>query len=138
MTAQMEELVGPPTLPGVTRFDVLCRPGVVETVLGLVDRWASDRALSEGSVTRLESLMRVTLAHGLRFGPRRLTLLIRWQDLERVRVDVRWSGCSDAAAADQGGHDLQATIATLDALAADWGVARDDGGWLQWIVADTE
>jgi anti-anti-sigma factor len=126
-----------PTTPGVTRFDLLCHPEVVESVLALTRRWAEDRALSYAARERLATLTRAAMAHGLQFDPRRVTLLVRWLDLDRVRLELKWFGCSGAARPGTASSDVTATIATLDALSDEWGVGRRGDGWLHWIVADT-
>lgn len=122
--------------PGVTRFDVLCRPRLVETVLDLTGRWAEDRALPANGRQRLAHLMHAAVEHGMRFEPRALSISMRWIDPERVRVDVHWFECTDAARTDGDGHDLASTIDTLDALAVDWGVGRTGDVSVQWLLAD--
>jgi hypothetical protein len=123
--------------PGVTRFDVLNQPQVVQTVLGLMRRWAEDRALSDVARVRLAALVRATMGHGLRFGPRALTVLIGWVDPDRVRLEVRWIGCSTIASGNLSGHDVGATISTLDTLADGWGFGSGRSGWVHWMVVDT-
>ena len=71
-----------------------------------------------------------------RVDPQEVTLLLRWSDAERVRLDVRWRGCSSTARTDAGGQEVRTTIATLDALAAEWGVELVPSGWVLWMVAD--
>lgn len=127
---------GTPT-PGVTRFDVLCQPQIVETVLDLMGRWAEDRALPANGRRRLAYLMGAAVEHGMRFGPRALTIAVRWTGVDQVRVDLRWLGSADAARPDGRRHDLSSTISTLDALAVEWGVGRIGDVSVQWIVADT-
>jgi hypothetical protein len=123
--------------PGVTRFDVVCRSHFVDTVLALTRRWAEDRALQDGAVTRLVRLMRAAVVHGRRFDPRGVTLLIRWQDPDRVRLDLRWRGCTRTARPSKAGDDVGATISTLDGSADEWGVVRRGHGWAHWMVFDT-
>lgn len=122
--------------PGVTRFDVPCHSHVVGTVVTQVRRWASDRALPHVACMRLSLLTCAAMRHGLRFDPQEVTLLLRWSDAERVRLDVRWRGCSSTARTDAGGQEVRTTIATLDALAAEWGVELVPSGWVLWMVAD--
>lgn len=138
-TAAGDELTGADSAlpPGVTRFDVPCRGhGTSDTLQSLIRGWADDRALSAGASGRLVALARAALAHGLRFEPREVALLVRWCDLERVRLDLRWIDCRDTARPDPEGDDVDATISTLDTLAADWGVTCVEGTWVHWIVAD--
>lgn len=124
-------------LPGVTRFDVICRVDAEAetTIVRLVETWAEDRALQVEARVRLATLVRAALDHGLAFNPRAVTVLVRWLDLERVRVDLRWWGCAEAARPHDGRHGLDATVSTLDALADDWGVRRTGPGWVHWLVA---
>ena len=122
--------------PGVTRFDLPCHSRVVGTVLAQTRRWASDRALPDLACTRLSLLTCAAMRHGLRFDPQAVTLLLRWSDPDRVRLDVRWRGCSSTARTDAGGREVRTTIATLDALAAEWGVEPVPSGWVLWMVAD--
>lgn len=137
MSARPSVPLAPPALPGVTRFDVLCQPGVVETVLDLVGRWTEDRALPTNGRRRIAYLMGAAVEHGLWFRPRALTILVRWTDVERVRFDIRWFGASETAHPDGSRPDLSVTISTLDALAAEWGVGHRGTVSIQWIVADT-
>ncbi len=129
--------------PGVTRFDVVCRPQVEDVeevegvVLELVDRWSEDRALRTDARARLVGVVRSAMGHGLQFEPRGLTVLIRWLDLDRVQVDLRWWRCSPTSSPGSSGQDLETTLATLDTLAAGWGVHRAGSRWVLWLVVDT-
>lgn len=125
------------TPPGVTRFDLVCRPGAMETVLTLTRRWAEDRALRDRASARLAVLVRAAMAHGLRFEPRAMTLLVRWLDRDRVRVDLRWFDCSGAARPSPGADEVGATMWLLDTVADTWGIGRKGSGWVHWIVVDT-
>ena len=136
MTAPPGLPLAPPAHPGVTRFDVLCGPRAVETVLRLLGTWADDRALAQHARTRLTHVMDAALDHGLRFEPRAVTISVRWVDVERVRVDLRWFGGAEAARRQRAGRDLSTTIATLEALTVEWGVGRRAGVAVQWVVAD--
>lgn len=122
---------------GVTRFDVVCHPHVVETVTTLTRRWADDRALSDVARERLSAVVRAALGHGLRFDPRAVVVLIQWLDPDRVRVDVRWLGCSDTARATPAMNDVQATISTLDTMADQWGFGGGQRGWVHWMIVAT-
>ncbi|MBZ5740648.1 hypothetical protein [Nocardioides mangrovi] len=124
-------------VPGVTRFDLVCHPDVVDTALELVGRWAEDRVLPEAGQERLLSLTRAAISHGLRFAPRGVIILVRWLDLERVRLDARWVGGSSSAQPGAADADVGATISTLDVLADEWGVGRAGDGWVLWMVAAT-
>ena len=136
MTSQPHGMPTPRSEPGVSRFDVICQPGIVETVLGLIARWADDRALPENARRRLGYLMGAAVEHGTRFEPRALTVSVRWVGVERVRVDLRWYGGADAARQERPAQALAGTIATLDALAEEWGLGHNGSAWIQWIVAD--
>lgn len=123
--------------PGVTRFDVVCRPDAVETTLALTRRWAADRALPDLAWARLAVVLRAAMAHGLRFDPRGVTLLVRWLDLDRVRLELRWRQCASTASPGAGADAVEDTTWLLDTIADDWGVGRSGGSWVQWIVVDT-
>jgi hypothetical protein len=122
---------------GVTRVDLVCGPQVAHTALELVRRWGRDRALSSTAMVRLSSLVLAAVSHGLRFNPRSVTITLRWVDLDRVRVDVRWRNCSRTAIPVEADGDLESTAGTLDALAEDWGFATSSWGPVQWMVFDT-
>jgi hypothetical protein len=122
---------------GVTRFDVVCHPHVVETVLTLTRRWADDRALSDVARERLSAVVRAALEHGLRFDPRAAVIRIQWLDADRVHVDVRWFGCSDTARPTPAKNDVQATISTLDTHADQWGFGGGQRGWVHWMTVGT-
>jgi anti-anti-sigma factor len=122
---------------GVTRLDLVCGPQVAQTAQELTRRWAQDRALSTASSKRLASLVLAAVAHGLRFDPRSLTITMRWLDPDRVRVDVRWKGCSGTARTSEAEGDLESTAGTLDAFAQEWGFGTSSGGPIQWMVLDT-
>jgi hypothetical protein len=113
------------------------QPEVVQTVLGLLRRWAENRALSEVARVRIASLVRAAMGHGQRFGPRALTILIGWVDPDRVRLEVRWLGCSASARVNMSGADVGVTISTLDTLADDWGFGRGQRCWIHWMIVDT-
>lgn len=116
---------------------MVCQPSAAETMVALTRRWAEDRALLAGPRERLAMLVRAAMSHGLRFDPRRVTLLIRWLDRDRVRMDLRWLGGSDTAQPSPEFDDVRATISTLDTFADEWGVGRKESGWVQWMVVDT-
>ncbi|WP_460709679.1 STAS domain-containing protein [Nocardioides dilutus] len=122
---------------GVTRLDLVCGPDVARTAQELTRRWARDRALPAASVSRLGALVLAAITHGLRFDPRSVTIAVRWVDLDRVRVDVRWKGCSATARPAGASGDLESTTGTLDALAEDWGFSTNAWGPVQWMVLDT-
>lgn len=125
------------TQPGVTRFDLVCRTGIVENVLALTRRWAEDRALRDRASARLAVLVRAAMAHGLRFDPRTMTLQVRWLDRDRIRVDLRWFDCAAAAKPSPGADRVGATTWLLDTVANTWGIGRTRNGWVHWIVVDT-
>ena len=128
---------GTRTRLGVVRLDLVCQPQVVETVLVATRRWGKDRALSNLACERLTALVHAAMVHGLRFDPRGVTLLIRWLDPDRVRLDLRWHGCSSTARVALADGDVGATIATLDTLAEEWGFGSSRRGSIQWMVVDT-
>lgn len=122
---------------GVTRFDLICSAQTTETVQKLTRRWCEDRALSSSAVDRLVMLVRAAVGHGLRFAPGGVTLMLRWLDVDRVRIDVRWYGCRATARLATAESDLESTAAALDVLAENWGFATSRTGPVQWMVVDT-
>lgn len=125
------------TAAGVTRLDLMCGPHVAHTAHELVRRWGRDRALAASAMDRLASLVVAAVAHGLRFDPRSVTITMQWLDLDRVRVDVRWRGCSTTATVPASDGALESTVGTLDALAEEWGFSTSSWGPVQWMVLDT-
>lgn len=122
---------------GVTRVDLVCGPHVAHTAHELVRRWGRDRALAASALDRLASLVVAAVAHGLRFDPRSVSIAMQWLDLDRVRVDVRWRGCSATATVPSAEGELESTVGTLDALAEEWGFSTSNWGPVQWMVLDT-
>jgi hypothetical protein len=122
---------------GVTRFDMICNARTPVTVAGLARRWGEDRVLSAAAVGRLAMLVRAAMEHGLRFDPRGVTMTLRWLDVDRVRIDVWWDGCSSTARRARFDGDLESTAAALDVLAEDWGFTTSRSGPVQWMVIDT-
>ncbi|MBF4764406.1 hypothetical protein ISU07_14830 [Nocardioides islandensis] len=132
---------GEPTL-GVTRIDLVCGPAIELSAEALTRRWAQDRALRGPIVERLATLALTATEHGLRFGPRGLTLLIRWLDLDRIRLEVRWHGCSSSdppCSRDPSlaRGEIERAAAILDELADDWGISSDAPAPVHWMVLDT-
>lgn len=125
-------------LPGVSRFDLECHPGVRQDAVMVTRRWAEDRALSAEARERLVRLARTAVDHGLRFQPRGLTILLRWTDVDRVRLDISWIDCSATALSGGDPCEVEEAISVFDSLAQDWGVAPSDTGWAQWMIAATE
>ncbi len=122
---------------GVTRMDLVCSPRIEFTAQQMARRWGRDRALPAEAVDRLATLVLAAVRHGLRFGPRGVTILVRWLDTDRVRVDVRWRGCSGSALSRGPAGDVESTAATLDALAEGWGFGASSVDPVQWIVLDS-
>jgi hypothetical protein len=121
---------------GVSRIDVVCGPNVVQTVLELTQHWADECALPHAARARLTALVRAAVEHGLRFDPRGVTLLIGREARGRVCIDVRWHGSAGCATAAIAEGDVGATIATLDALADEWGFAGSGTDPVHWMVVD--
>ena len=124
-------------LVGVTRMDLVCSPGIGSTAQALARRWGEDRALSGVAVERLAALVLAAIGHGARFDPRAVTITLRWLDLDRVRVDVRWHGCLEIARLPAADGEVESTAATLDAFAEDWGFGTNSSGPIQWMVLNT-
>lgn len=118
------------------RLDLVCSPGIESAAEELVRGWGRDRALSDASVDRLCLLVSTAMAHGLRFGPRAVTIRIAWLEAHRVHIDVRWRECSGATPGSGRRNDVERTAAILDANAARWGFGASTGDPRQWIVCD--
>lgn len=123
-------------LPGVSRFDLICGPRVRETCEQHVRRWAQDRALPARAVDRLCVLTSAALGHGLPYGPRGVSVIMRWADHDRVRVDVRWHGCTRVSRSTVSSQKLESTVALFDAVAESWGFGHGSPG-SQWMVVDS-
>lgn len=122
--------------PGVSTFDLICGPQVQETCREHIGRWARDRALSTKATDRLCVVTSAALGHGLRYGPRGVSVTLRWADLDRVRVGLRWHDVTGLAHARVSNQDLEATAAFMDAVAESWVFGAGSPG-AQWLVVDT-
>lgn len=127
---------------GVTRIDLVCGPAIEQTAAALTRRWAQDRALRLPISQRLATLALTATEYGLRFGPRGLTLQIRWLDLDRIRLEMRWHGCSNAALPSsrepfRARGEIEQVAAVLDEMADDWGISSDAHAPVHWMVLDT-
>jgi hypothetical protein len=122
--------------PGVSTFDLICGPQVGETWEEHVRRWTRDRALPTRAADRLCVLTSAALGHGLQYGPRGVSVTMRWAGLDRVRVDVRWHGCTRVASGTVSSQKLESTAALFDALAESWGFGAGSPG-SQWMVVDS-
>ena len=122
---------------GVTRMDLVCSSHIGFTARDMARRWGRDRALSPVTAERLLALIDAAVGYGLRFGPRGVTIMLRWLDPDRMRVDVKWRECSGTAISPRPGGDVESTAATFDALAEAWGFVTTNADPLQWIVLDT-
>ena len=121
--------------PGVSRFDLFCGPRVRETCEHLVRRWAEDRALPARAVDRICVLTSAALGHGLLYQPRGVSVTMRWADVDRVRVDVLWHGCTRVSQGTVSSEKLESTVALFDAAAVRWGFGH--GSPSQWMVVDS-
>ena len=133
--------VGEPSV-GVTRIDLVCGPAIEQTAEALTRRWAQDRALRGPITERLATLALTATEHGLRFEPRGLTLQIRWLDLDRIRLEVRWHGCSSTAHPSSRDPsrvrgEIAQVAAVLDEMADEWGISSDAPAPVHWMVLDT-
>ena len=126
-----------PGLAGVTRLDLVCSPQMAETAQGLARRWGEDRALPATAVDGIATLVRAAVGHGIRFGPKATTVALRWLDLDRVFIDVRWHRCSSTAVHFVEDGDVESTAAVFDALSEEWGFGTSGSGPSQWMVVDT-
>jgi hypothetical protein len=114
---------------------MICGPQVRQTCEQWVRRWARDRALTTRVADRLSVLTSAALGHGLLYGPRGVSVRLRWADLDRIRVDVRWHGCSEVSRSTVDSDDVEAIGALLDALTDTWGFGGGAPGW-QWMLVD--
>jgi hypothetical protein len=124
-------------LVGVTRLDLVCSPQIGATAQAFARRWSEDRAVSTWTADAMATLTLAAVGHGLRFGPRAVTIAIRWLDLDRIFVDVRWHGGSRVAVTLLSDCDLESTETVFDALADEWGFGVSSSGSNQWMVVDT-
>lgn len=124
-------------LLGVTRLDLVCSPQIGLTAQAFARRWGQDRAVSARTADAVAALVLTAVEHGLRFGPRAVTIAIRWLDLDRIFIDVRWHGSSWIAVSVVAECDLGSAEAVFDALADEWGFGVSGPGSNQWMVVDT-
>jgi hypothetical protein len=122
--------------PGVSRLDLICGPGVREACEAHVRRWARDRALPTRAADRLCFLTSAAVGYGLLYHPRGVSVIMRWLDLDRVRVDVRWHGCARVSRGTVSTERLESTVALFDAVAESWGFGHGSPG-TQWMVVDS-
>jgi|GEM_PF-6959108 len=124
------------THAGVTRTELACGPETAETAARLARQWGQDRVIGSAAVDRLVDVVLAAVTNGLRFGPTRVTLTLKWLDLDRVRVDAEWTGCSRVASSHENSYDVESTVATLEALTEHWGFGATRSGPIQWMVLD--
>jgi hypothetical protein len=122
---------------GLERIDLVVGPQVVETVLAHARRWEEDHGLSVAARVRLTAVLRAALEHGLRFDPRGIGLECTWVDSDRLRLDLTWHLCKGTASCSVPEGGVEATIATLDTLADEWGFGNAGRYSVHWIVVDT-
>lgn len=115
---------------------MICGPRVRETCEQQVRRWAHDRALPARTADRLSVLTSAALRHGLLYGPRGVSVTMRWVDPDRVRVDVRWHGCTRVSRGTVSSDKLESTVALFDAVAESWGFGHGSPA-SQWMVVDS-
>lgn len=122
---------------GVSTITLASGPQIRAQVEDFMRRWAQDRALSSSASERLRRSASAAVGHGLMVRPLRLTLSVRWIDLDRVRLEFRWHGCTSASSTSR--DDDRAWTAALAALgteAQSWGVRRAQET-IQWMVLDS-
>lgn len=89
-------------------------------VLAVARKWCVDRALRPATVTAVASLTGEAVSCGHRVGAQGVSLTMRWLDLDRMRIELAWHGCTAAAlGADE---TLRPAAPTFDRLADSWGV----------------
>lgn len=126
-----------PNQVGITRLDLACSPQLGCAAQALARRWGEDRALSTGAVNRIATLVAAAVGHGLWFGPKSMTMTLRWLDLDRVLIDVTWHKCLSTAASTVREADLESTVSIFDSLSSEWGFGARGLGLAQWMVVDT-
>lgn len=122
---------------GVTRFDLACSQQVGYAAQALARRWAEDRALPATSVDCITTLVLAAVRHGLRFGPKAMTITLRWLDPDRVLIDVSWHRCRGMAVSSVDTADLESTADVFETLTVDWGFGASGFAPRQWMVVDT-
>ena len=63
--------------------------------------------------------------------------MMRWLDPERLRVDIRWHGCSGTTRMLLADSAKELTAVTLDTFTEDWGFVTIGSRLTQWMVLDT-
>ena len=63
--------------------------------------------------------------------------MMRWLDPERLRVDIRWHGCSGTTRMLLADSAEELTAVTLDTFTEDWGFVTIGSRLTQWMVLDT-
>ena len=135
MSPGRERVAGQLTTVSATgRFDLVCHPDDAGAVAAATRGWAQAREVEAAGCERLVALSDAAARHGLRFAPRGVTLLLRQLDGGRVRLDLRWYGCSTTAVSTMVADELETTIATLDTLSEDWGFGKGSRGPIHWMV----
>ena len=84
----------------------------------------------------MATLLAAAIGHGLKFGPKSMTIALRWLDLDSVFIEVRWHKCLSSAASWSHGGDVESTVAIFDSLSSEWGFGADGSGPVQWMVVD--
>jgi hypothetical protein len=125
---------------GVARHALGCSPATRQEAVSAAQKWCVDRALRPGTVMDVMTLVDEAVAHGLRFGPRDLVMMIRWEDLDRFRIEMVWQGGSSQASvvSDSAGDSLRRSARVFDSLAERWGLGSTEGAasW-QWFIVNT-
>lgn len=121
---------------GVSRFDLECGRHSKEDTTALVRRWGHDRALPADTVEDLCVLTCAALAPGPRFEPSSVCVLLRWDDLDHVRVDVQWHGLGGSTPDDVADEAMRGSGEVMDTLAVRWGLMRSSTPG-QWMIVDT-
>jgi hypothetical protein len=108
---------------------------VPEQVARFVAKWARDRALPPESTETLVELTDDVVNWALGIGLDSLALELTWQDLDRVRANVRLQGTAPREVPMPGPSSDQAR--RLDALADDWASGHSPHEWWEWFTVNT-
>lgn len=95
---------------GVRRVDLAWDSSTRQAASRYVRSWARDRALSSSVIDRMSAAVGAELVVGPPFEARGVTLRLRWLDLDRVGVELRWRRALAAGSAAGGAEGVARRI----------------------------